>query len=638
MSFQTPQLIVYETDLSDDWQATSTAAKTSLMNYFGFGAQQVLLKHRPHHPVLCTAMLKQLFPQLEELFGCAFTVDHDVENLTFSVDAVGVPHTRDEAVLRKLDIMATCDIISCVNPDASFKPLVEKSTRSRSRSPTVNQKKPPRPMNCWMLFRDNKHKQLKQENPELTVQEISTICSNAWKTLPAAEKQLWKDKADKAKAAHQLLYPGYKYHPRKPGEKKKRQSRKSMEAAAAAAAAATASTTSASQSPVTPSTSSSIPEIFDFNSFEDTNLLTSDGNLISDANLMGTSMMSDTMLMTDAMGVPQVSSFDMTGLTSNTFSSASMGFDMNSVPASMFLPTDANASFDKNSFSSNDLLPCNNVGMMQQAPMSTAVTFSPPNAPATEAPTQRKALNAFVGYRCYYIYAPQFKPWPMKKLSGVLATMWDVEPNKAIWALLAKAWSLIRDQIGKERAPLDVFFKIMCPAMSLPSADTYLELYGWALKVKPDGEPYVSRDFIPGALPEVPSNPTMSIGDIIRYCHGFGYALEFEVDERMTPTTFHIQLGPRQRTSADIIDEMERKRVAQRNKRHAQREKARKTGVPNKVKQQQDKLRSESNRQARLEAEFGEFFHGVGNIDDSLAFRAGADEDATLPEFFSGYF
>lgn len=239
----------------------------------------------------------------------------------------------------------------------------------------------------------------------------------------------------------------------------------------------------------------------------------------------------------------------------------------------------------------------------------------------------------------YYIYAPQFKPWPMKKLSGVLATMWDVEPNKAIWTLLAKAWSLIRDQIGKERAPLDVFFKIMCPAMSLPSADTYLELYGWSLKVKPDGEPYVSRDFIPEALPELPSNPTMSIGDIIRYCHGLGYALEFELDESMTPTTFHIQLGPRQRTSADIIDEMERKRVAQRNKRRAQREKARKTGVPNNVKQQQNKLRSESNRQARLKAEFGELFYGVGNIDDSpLAFRAGADEDATLPEFFSGYF
>lgn len=35
-----------------------------------------------------------------------------------------------------------------------------------------------------------------------------------------------------------------------------------------------------------------------------------------------------------------------------------------------------------------------------QGALSTAVAFSTPQAPATEAPTQRKALNAFVGYRC----------------------------------------------------------------------------------------------------------------------------------------------------------------------------------------------------------------------------------------------
>lgn len=179
-----------------------------------------------------------------------------------------------------------------------------------------------------------------------------------------------------------------------------------MQAAVAAAAAVSAA--SASENPVTPSTSSPIPEIFDFNSFQESNLLTSDGNLISDTELVnGTPMMTGTMLMTDTMGVPQVSSFDMAGLTSNTFSSAPMGFDMNSVQGPMFLPTDAAASYDMNTFSSNDLLPCNEGGLMQQAPISAAVAFSPPNAPATEAPTQRKALNAFVGYRCMFFFSPK---------------------------------------------------------------------------------------------------------------------------------------------------------------------------------------------------------------------------------------
>jgi hypothetical protein len=35
-----------------------------------------------------------------------------------------------------------------------------------------SQRRPPRPMNCWMLFRDEKHRQLKTENPGLSVQQI----------------------------------------------------------------------------------------------------------------------------------------------------------------------------------------------------------------------------------------------------------------------------------------------------------------------------------------------------------------------------------------------------------------------------------------------------------------------------------
>ncbi|KAF2271659.1 uncharacterized protein EI97DRAFT_387400 [Westerdykella ornata] len=131
---------------------------------------------------------------------------------------------------------------------------------SASTTTTVaGRKKPPRPMNSWMLFRDDMHKKLKAANPDLTVQVISTICSKKWKTLPADEKDMWQAKALKAKEAHQRLYPDYKYSPRKPGEKKKRQSRKR------AKTAARSSTNSVSPA----STSSASPQldIFDFNSF-----------------------------------------------------------------------------------------------------------------------------------------------------------------------------------------------------------------------------------------------------------------------------------------------------------------------------------------------------------------------------------
>ncbi|CAO2657665.1 Nn.00g037910.m01.CDS01 [Neocucurbitaria sp. VM-36] len=101
----------------------------------------------------------------------------------------------------------------------------------------VGLKKAPRPMNCWIIFRDAMHRKLKVENPHLTVQQISTRCSEIWHNLSPAEKKPWQAAAKSAKEEHLRQHPDYKYTPRKPGEKKKRQSRKAKRAAAAAAAA-----------------------------------------------------------------------------------------------------------------------------------------------------------------------------------------------------------------------------------------------------------------------------------------------------------------------------------------------------------------------------------------------------------------
>nr|AEZ02214.1 mating type protein MAT2 [Alternaria brassicae-pekinensis] len=95
-------------------------------------------------------------------------------------------------------------------------------------------KKAPRPMNCWIIFRDAMHKQLKAEFPNLTVQEISTRCSEIWKGLTPEGKEPWQAAAQSAKEEHLRQHPDYKYSPRKPGEKKKRQSRKAKRASAVA--------------------------------------------------------------------------------------------------------------------------------------------------------------------------------------------------------------------------------------------------------------------------------------------------------------------------------------------------------------------------------------------------------------------
>ncbi|KAF2625949.1 MAT1-2-1 mating-type protein, partial [Macroventuria anomochaeta] len=91
-------------------------------------------------------------------------------------------------------------------------------------------KKAPRPMNCWIIFRDAMHKKLKIENPHLTVQQISTRCSQMWHSLSPTEKKPWQAAAKSAKEEHLRVHPDYKYSPRKPGEKKKRLSRKAKQA------------------------------------------------------------------------------------------------------------------------------------------------------------------------------------------------------------------------------------------------------------------------------------------------------------------------------------------------------------------------------------------------------------------------
>ncbi|KAI8937566.1 hypothetical protein NX059_005281 [Plenodomus lindquistii] len=106
--------------------------------------------------------------------------------------------------------------------------------KSSERAVTVVAKKAPRPMNCWIIFRDAMHKKLKFEQPELTVQQISSRCSDLWRGLSATEKEPWQAAAKSAKEEHLRQHPDYKYSPRKPGEKKKRQSRKAKRAAASA--------------------------------------------------------------------------------------------------------------------------------------------------------------------------------------------------------------------------------------------------------------------------------------------------------------------------------------------------------------------------------------------------------------------
>ncbi|KAF2820002.1 hypothetical protein CC86DRAFT_398251 [Ophiobolus disseminans] len=98
----------------------------------------------------------------------------------------------------------------------------------------AGQAKVPRPMNCFIYFRNAMAPQLLKEDPTLGVKHLSKRVSVIWKTFSAEQKEYWKLQAAAGTALHKRLNPDYKYQPRKSSQIKKRQSRKAKQASAAA--------------------------------------------------------------------------------------------------------------------------------------------------------------------------------------------------------------------------------------------------------------------------------------------------------------------------------------------------------------------------------------------------------------------
>jgi hypothetical protein len=219
----------------------------------------------------------------------------------------------------------------------------------------------------------------------------------------------------------------------------------------------------------------------------------------------------------------------------------------------------------------------------------------------------------------YYISIPVFKVWPMKKLSNLVGQLWEKDPNKSIWSLLAKAWSTMRDQIGKDNVPLDRFFQIMCPYLDIPSPDTYLELQGWNLEINDEGSLTLLRD--PGSELLVSSSAgfidmTLSVEDIISVCQTMGYAQDYVPDLNTTSPTFLA------RSNQGSVQDM---RVAARNKRREKRKTARESGAATALRQEIDTVRN-----AFSDNSFQEDEHkGTGDV--SLKFHNRLTELLTDP-------
>ena len=99
--------------------------------------------------------------------------------------------------------------------------------------------------------------------------------------------------------------------------------------------------------------------------------------------------------------------------------------------------------------------------------------------------------------------------------------MWQADPFKAKWTILAKAYSAIRDIQGKVNSPLDQFLAMSTPLVGIIEPHQYLEALGWNFIAETDGHIVIQREdpkFDADAL-----STSVSVNGVIRNCYMQGY-------------------------------------------------------------------------------------------------------------------
>jgi hypothetical protein len=126
----------------------------------------------------------------------------------------------------------------------------------------------------------------------------------------------------------------------------------------------------------------------------------------------------------------------------------------------------------------------------------------------------------------------------MKLLSPLIGQMWDLEVEKPMWTLLAKAWSAMRDQLGKDQVPLSGFLKIICSNLGMVSPEMYLQTRGWNMDVDEAGSPSISLRPDASSTGSQYEELTISVEDVISICQNQGYAQAYVSDPEASSPTF----------------------------------------------------------------------------------------------------
>ena len=91
--------------------------------------------------------------------------------------------------------------------------------------PAAKEKGPARPPNAWIIYRKTKFRTLpplQPGEPRRAQADVSKLISKMWREEPDAVKAEYERLAEAEKAAHQRMFPGYKFTPESKAEKEKK--------------------------------------------------------------------------------------------------------------------------------------------------------------------------------------------------------------------------------------------------------------------------------------------------------------------------------------------------------------------------------------------------------------------------------
>ncbi|KAL5000812.1 mating-type protein MAT alpha 1-domain-containing protein [Aspergillus recurvatus] len=132
---------------------------------------------------------------------------------------------------------------------------------------------------------------------------------------------------------------------------------------------------------------------------------------------------------------------------------------------------------------------------------------------------KRRPLNSFIAFRSFY--SAIFPDITQKSKSGILRFLWQNDPFKAKWTILAKAYSMIRDEHDNE-VSLESFLTLNAELIGVIQPDRYLDAMGWELTLNDQQQYTMARVKSPAAT-EAQLSTHFSVDDLIKHCYATGY-------------------------------------------------------------------------------------------------------------------